>query len=121
MAVLTTRERVLSIVVLCAVLAYQIYVVVLAVWQAPTFRTLFAGIGGPLPLMTRSFLAFYRYWWIATVLLAALSFDVLRRRDPPLWYFAATVVATAATALGMHAWMHEAVYAPLFEILRRVG
>lgn len=121
MALLTTRERTLAIVVLSTILAFQVYAVILAFWQAPTFMKLFAGLGGPLPLVTRSFLASYPYWWIAPLVFALMSFDLLRRSDPPRWYFAATVSAAAAIAFGMYAWMREAIYAPLFEILDKIG
>lgn len=117
----TTRERTVALVFLSAALAYQIYAVVLAMWKAPVFAQLFAGLGGSLPFITRAFFSTRVFWWLVPVVFVALSFDVLRRRDPPLSYFVLVLAGSALAAFFMHAWLHEAMYAPLYEILRKIG
>jgi hypothetical protein len=113
----TTRER---FVALSVALFFQVYAVILAIWQAPVFAQLFAGLGGPLPFITRAFFSTRAFWWLVPVIFAALSVDVLRRRDPPLIYFILVFVGSALAAFSMHAWLHEAMYAPLNEILRKI-
>lgn len=117
----TTRERVVALVALSAALLYQIQAVVLAVWKTPVFAQLFAGLGGPLPFITRAFFAARSYLWLVPVCFAALSFDVLRRRDPSLLYFVLVLAGSALAGFAMQAWMNEAMYAPLYEILRKIG
>ena len=50
-----------------------------------------------------------------------LSFDVLRRREPPLLYFVLVLVGSTLAAFSMHAWIREAMFAPLFETLQKIG
>jgi len=116
----TTRERIVALVALSMTLIYQIYTVVLAIWKTTTFAQLFAGLGGDLPFITRAFFATRSFWWLVPVVFAALSVDVLRRREPPLIYFALVLVGSALAAFLMHTWMTEAMYAPLYEILRKI-
>jgi hypothetical protein len=118
---LTLRERIILAVFLAVALACQVYAVALAIWQAPAYATLFEGLGTQLSMTTRSFLATYRHWWIATVLITLASVDLLRRRDPPLWYLTITVSVAAVTAFGMHVWMREALFGPMFDLLRKIG
>ena len=121
MAIYTPRERVVALVGFSVALAGQVYAVVLAIWKAPVFAQLFAGLGGELPLITRAFFATRPFWWLVPLVFGLLSFDVLRRQAPSLTHFASVLVASALTALSMHAWMVEAMYAPLFDILHQIG
>jgi hypothetical protein len=114
------RKRLTEVVVLAAALLWQLYVVVYAYRHIPDFAQLFAGLGGPLPLITRSCLVTYRLWGLLPLLFAALSADVLRRRNPSPRYFGLVLIGTLLTALGLHAWLQEAMYAPLFRILDQV-
>jgi len=115
------RQRVSALVALGAALAWQLYAVVSALRHASAFRSLFAGLGGTLPPVTRYFFASYPYWVILPILFAVLSVDVLRRQNPPLPYFTAVLVASVASALTLHAWLYEAFFAPLFTILEKIG
>ena len=117
MASSENRQRITTIVVLATSLLWQLYVVVTAFRHAPDFRKLFAGLGGPLPSMTRLFFATYLWWWLVPVGFAILSFDVVRRRDPPLRYFAAVTGGAVLVGFVLCAWMYEAFYQPLFSIL----
>jgi hypothetical protein len=117
----TTRERVVALVALAVALAYQIYAVVVAIWKAPVFAQLFAGLGGELPFITRAFFATRLFWWLVPLAFAALSFDVLRRQDPSLRYFVLVLAGSALAAFSMHTWLVEAMYAPMYEILRKIG
>jgi hypothetical protein len=115
------RQNVIAVIVFSAGILWQIYAVVLASRHAATFQSLFAGLGGPLPLVTRAFFASYPYWVILPVSFGLLAMDVLRRREPPLPYFAAVLAGTYAAALLLHAWVQEAFFAPLFSILHKIG
>ena len=111
----------MATVVLAAAIAWQIYEAAMALYQAPQFIPLFHGIGLELPLVTRSFIASYRYWWLVPLLFAALSADVMRRRAKPLLYFSAVLTLSVATALTLHAWLYQALSRPLATILEKVG
>ncbi len=117
----TNRERIVALVALCFALIYQIYAVVAAVWKAPVFAQLFAGLGGPLPFITRAFFLTRLFWWLIPIAFAALSFDVLRRPDPSLRYFVFVLVGSVLAAFFMHTWLVEAMYAPMYRILRNIG
>ena len=116
----TTRERIVALVALSLAVIYQIYVVVWAFWKTPVFAQLFAGLGGPHPFVTRAFLSTRLYWWIVPVVCGALSFNVLRRRDPSLLHFVLVLVGSTLAAFLLHAWIVEAMYAPLYEILEKI-
>jgi hypothetical protein len=115
------RRRFAEIATLAAALLWQIYVVVSAYRHAPRFATLFAGLGGPLPFVTESFLATYRFWGLLPLLSAALIADVLRRRNPSARYFGLVLTAVLLTGFLLHAWLYEAIYAPLYTILDKIG
>lgn len=115
------RQRISAIVALAAALAWQLYAVVSALRHAALFRSLFAGLGGPLPPVTRYFFATYPYWVILPILFALLSVDVLRRQRPSLPYFTCVLVASVVSALTLQAWLYEAFFAPLFTILEKIG
>ena len=121
MAIYTTRERIVALVALSVALLCQIYAAMIAVWKTPVFAQLFAGLGGPLPFITRAFFATRIFWWLVPTAFALVSVDVLRRRDPSLLHFVLVLVGSALAAFMMHAWIREAMYAPLFEILRKIG
>lgn len=115
------ERRFAEIVTLSAGLLWQLYVVITAYRQAPRFEVLFAGLGGPLPLVTRSFLATYRFWGLLPLLFAALTVDILRRRNPSLRYFGLVLAAGFLSALVLHAWLYEAIFAPLNTILDKIS
>jgi len=118
---LSRREKAMAGVVLATALAGQAYAVVVAVRDAPTFVSLFSGLGEPLPAVTRAVLGSYSYWWVLPVAFAGLSLDVLRRRTPSLPYLVAVLAGSFATALVLHAWTREALFAPMLGILRQIG
>lgn len=111
------RQRITTIIVLGTSIAWQIYVVVTAIRRAPSFEKLFTGLGGPLPLITRSFFATYLWWWLIPVGFAILSFDVIRRRDSSLRYFTSVTIGAVLVGFALCAWLYEAFYQPLFSIL----
>jgi hypothetical protein len=115
------RRKIMVAVVFGVPIVWQLYAFISALRHAPVFASLFAGLGGPLPLVTRSFFAAYPFWWVLPVLFTALSFDVWRRDNPPLPYFVAVLVASTVSALALHAWLNEAIFAPLFTILEKIG
>jgi hypothetical protein len=115
------RPKLLAVIALAAPLAFQIYAVVLAFRHAPTFRALFDGLGAPLPLLTRCFLASYPYWVLVPLAFALIAADILRRPQVSTSYFATVLGGSFAVALALHAWLQEAVYAPLYSILDKVG
>ena len=115
------RQKVMIAVVFGVPIVWQIYVFISALRHAPAFRSLFAGLGGSLPLVTRSFFAAYPFWWVLPVLFTALSVDVWRRDNPPLSYFVAVLVASIVSALALHVWLNEALFAPLLTILEKIG
>lgn len=121
MAIYTPRERVVALVAFSIALAGQVLAVVLAIWKAPVFAQLFEGLGGELPFITRAFFATRLFWWLAPIVFGLLSFDVLRRRDPSRAYFTVVLVASTLVAFSLHAWMVQAMYAPLYDILREIG
>jgi len=117
----TKRERIVVIVALAAPVAWQVFAVVIAIWKAPVFAQLFAGLGTELPLATQAFFAARPFLWLVPLAFAALSFDVLRRRDFFPLYFAVVFIGATLVALVMQAWMVQAMYAPMDEILQKVG
>jgi len=121
MARISDRERVVAVIALVAALAWQIYVLIRVALQAPTFLTLFEGLGTPLPTVTRAFVATYRYWWLVTALFSALSLDLLRRRELPVAYFATILAFSAATALALDAWLEQAVLGPMIDLMQKIG
>jgi len=117
----TDRQKIMIAVVFGAPILWQLYAFISAFRRAPAFRSLFTGLGSPLPPVTRSFFAVYPFWWILPVLFALLSIDVWRRDNPPLPYFVAVLVASTVSALALHAWLNEAFFTPLLTILQRIG
>ena len=115
------RQNVIAIVVFAAGILWQLYAALLALRHAAAFQSLFAAVGGPLPLVTRAFFASYPYWVILPISCGLLAMDVLKRREPPLPYFAAALAGTYGAALLLHAWVQEAFFAPLFSILHKIG
>jgi hypothetical protein len=115
------RWRLTEVLALGAGLLWQLYVAVTAFLRVPDFEKLFAGLGGPLPLVTRSLLATYRLWIVFPLLSAVLVADVLRRRNPSLRYFGLVLAAVLLTAMLLQAWLYEALYSPLFTILDQIG
>ena len=117
----TTRERVVVIVALAAPIAWQVLAVVIVIWKTPVFARLFAGLGTELPFTTQAFFAARPFLWLVPLAFAGLSFDVLRRRDFPARYFVVVFIAAILVALVMQAWMVQAMYAPMYEILDKIG
>ncbi|MFY9826110.1 MAG: hypothetical protein WAM82_32390 [Thermoanaerobaculia bacterium] len=120
-SIVRDRQKIIAIVAFAAPIVWQLYAVVLALRHATLFKSLFAGLGGPLPLVTNAFFLAYPYWGLVPILFVVTSWDVLRRRNPPLPYFSSVLVASYAAALLLHAWLQEAFFAPLFSILQKIG
>jgi hypothetical protein len=95
--------------------------VVPTAWYHGTGLRHVAGLGGSLPFVTRAFFSTRIFWWLVPVAFALVSFDVLRRRKPSLLYFVLVLAGSTLAAFTMHVWIREAMYAPLFEILRKIG
>jgi hypothetical protein len=117
----TSRQRIVAIVAFAAPILWQMYAVVSAFRQAPALKKLLSGLGDEIPLVTQYFYALYPFWWLAPVIFAGLSLDVLRRHDPPLVYFSSVLVASVISSLVLHAWLYEAFFAPLFSVLEKIG
>ena len=117
----TRRERVVVIVALAAPIAWQVFAVVIAIWKGPVFARLFAGLGTDLPVSTQTFFAARPFLWLIPLAFAGLSFDVLRRRDFSPLYFVVVFIGATVVALVVQAWMVQAMYAPMDDILRKVG
>jgi hypothetical protein len=115
------RHRLTLALVLGVVFAWLVYVVVAGQRNGRTFAVLLEGLGGELPAITRSFFATYRWWWLLAVAYALLAVDVVRRRSPPPRYFAIVLATMLLTAFGLLAWMYEAVFQPLTDILEKIG
>ena len=121
MPAFTNRERFVALVALSAPVAWQAFVVALALWKAPVFAQLFAGLGGELPLVTRAFFASLPVLWLVPLAFLGLSIDVLRRPSAPFPYFITVLVGSTLVALSLPAWIVGAMYAPMYEILRKIG
>ena len=119
-ASLPGRYRLAVGLLLAVVFAWLLYVVVAGLRNGRTFSVLLEGLGGPLPAVTTAFFATYRWWWILAVAFAALAVDVARRPDPPPRYFAVVLATMLLTAFGLLAWMYEAVFQPLTDILQKI-
>ena len=115
------RWRLTEVVTLGAALLWQLYLVLTAFLRVPHFEKLFAGLGAPLPLLTRSLLATYRLWIVFPLLSAVLVAVVLRRRHSSARSFGLVLAAVLLTAMLLQAWLHEALYAPLMTILDQIG
>ncbi|HXT19426.1 MAG TPA: hypothetical protein VN811_06310 [Thermoanaerobaculia bacterium] len=89
-------------------------------WKTAVFARLFAGLGAELPLSTRAFFVARPFLWLVPLAFAALTFDVLRRRGAPWLYFIAVFIAATVAALALQAWMVQAMYAPMDEILQKI-
>jgi hypothetical protein len=101
-------------------LFWLVYVVAAAQRHAPVFRSLFEGLGSPLPLVTRALFASYQWWWVAPLVLAAAAFDVVRRPTPSPRYFAIVLAVTLLLAATLHAWLYEAFFQPLIGVLKAI-
>jgi hypothetical protein len=115
------RHRLTLAGVLAVALAWLVYVVSSGLRNGRSFSILLEGLGGPLPTVTRTFFATYPWWWLLAVGFALLSVDIVRRPEPPVRYFAVVLAATLLTAFGLLAWMYEAVFQPLTDILQKIG
>jgi hypothetical protein len=107
--------------ILLAALALLVAVVTTAQQRAPIFRSLFEGLGSPLPPITVALFASYRWWWVAPLVLVVVALDVIRRPTPPPGYFGITVAAIAIIAVVLHTWMYEAFFQPVIGILKDIG
>ena len=114
------RVRVVILVALAAPIAWQVVAVVLAMWRTAVFTRLFAGLGTELPLSTKVFLAARPFLWLVPLAFAGLSFDILRRRNTAPLYFVVVFIAAFVVALALQAWMVQAMYAPMNEILPKI-
>ena len=112
--------KAIAAVALAASIAWQLYAVALARWYAPRFRELFEGLGAPLPSITLLFLASYPYWFLVPLLFAVLALFAIRRQPPSVAYLGALLAMSFASALALHGWLQEAVYAPLYAILDKI-
>jgi hypothetical protein len=115
------RQKIIAFVAFGTPVVWQLYACITAFRHAPGLISLFTGFGSPLPPVTRYFIATYPYWWVLPTLFAGLSADVLRRNHPPLLYFVSVLVASVGSALTLHAWLNEALFAPLFTIFEKIG
>jgi hypothetical protein len=118
---MSERERWAAGAVLGAAIAGQSYAALLAARYPSVFERLFAGLGAPLPMVTRTFLATAQWWPAVPVLFALVGVDLLRRRQPNLFHYAGVLLVAMAATVGMLAWIHEAFFAPAFSILQAVG
>jgi hypothetical protein len=78
------------------------------------------GLGAELPPITRSFVVTYPWWFLAPLICAALSMDILRRRQPPAAYVLVVVFVTMATGFVLQAWTNEAWFAPMLHLIRSI-
>ncbi|HEX7122559.1 MAG TPA: hypothetical protein VF178_09345 [Gemmatimonadaceae bacterium] len=100
---------------------WQVYIVAAAFRFAATLRPALANLGVQAPMLTRAFLATYRWWYVAPLLCAVLLFGVVRRDRPGDFRGPLTLVLCLATGLLLQAWLTEAWFRPLaamFEAVR---
>lgn len=115
-----TPQKVIAGITLTAALLWQLYAVFLAVHEAPRFGPLLSGLGMEPPLITRAFFASYRYWVAIPAGFALLSIDLLRRHEPRIAYFSSVLAGSFGSALILHAWLQQALSAPLADILQKI-
>jgi hypothetical protein len=114
-------QRVVTTLALAAPILWQAYVAVSAFRVAKELGLLLSGFGASLPFVTRSFLATHRGWIVVPVLFLGLSLDLLRRPHPRPLYVGAVLGSSLLAALVMEAWLQQALFAPLFSILEKIG
>ena len=106
-------------ILIAAAIAWQFYAAVAAWFRGRTLRRLLEGLGAEPPLIARLFLVTYPFWILIPILFTAGLLLWLRggRRSSPVLL----IIAAVAVALGLHAWMNEAWFLPLFQLIRQVG
>jgi len=101
-------------------IAWQVLTIVLAFRYGGALSALVSDLGIDAPVITRSFLASYRWWIVAPVLATLLVGDVARRSRPALVYGSIVLVTSVVAALALHTWMNEAWFGVLFTIMAKV-
>lgn len=121
MDALTARERALITVVLVIGIAWQVYQLFWIFRFVPLIDGMVSGFAFPLPPLTKSFFATYRFWPAAPVLSVLLTADLLHRERPSALH----VLAVAGFILGagwvMSIWSLEAAFAPMFALFEKFG
>ena len=98
---------------LLCVVAWQVYLVVLAFRLVPDFAVLFEGLGVAVPWATRLFLGLYQFSPLMPVVCGMITLVVVRK-DPIPFASAVTLFAvSAALALGFQFWFVEAMFSPM--------
>lgn len=107
-----------AIALLSVIVVWQLYVVVVILLRAATFLEIFTGLGAVLPPLTRLFFITYRFWIAVPLVFAGFLIDLARRNDAPVRYAALLVAVALAVSFVMHAVATEALYAPLFSLIK---
>jgi len=108
-------------VLLGVLICWQVYVVVAAIVHSLPLGALLSGLSAEPPLITRVYLRTALFWPLAPVLSAVLAVDLLRRPAPSAFHSTAVVLVIAVLGFAMQAWANEAFFAPLLELMRKVG
>lgn len=116
----TAWPRAYFLTVAAVGVAAQLWIVFLAFRYGSVLQTFLTDLGVVQPIATASFLATYRWWLVSPVVSALLSADVARRPEPPRSYVIVVLLLTVAAAGVLEAWMHEAWFGPLVQIIRQL-
>ena len=112
----------LTLAVLFGVLlAWQVYVVLAAIHHGLVLSALLSSLGTTLPAITRAYLATLMYWPGVPLVSVLLAADVLRRPTPPIKYSGFALLFVAGAGFTLQAWASEAWFAPILELMRKLG
>ncbi len=108
-------------VALTVTAVWQVYIVAVAFRMAPVLENLLAGLGSELPTITGSFLGSYRFFVLLPAATAGAALVALRRESLGPWQSALLVGLALGATMALHAWINEAFFAPVLDLLRTIG
>ena len=102
-------------------IAWQLVVIALAFRHAAPLQRLGVDLGIVPPASTRLFLASYQWWPVAPLLCVGLLLLAVRRDGHSHRTMLAAAVVPLAMGLILQAWANEAIVAPIWSIIQKVG
>ena len=110
----------IAVVVIVLATVWQIYLIALLFRVAPTMQHLLADLGAELSLPTRTLLGAYRWSPSVPLLSVLLTIDIMRRRRVHRGHAVAVLIIVVGLSCGLHAWIMEAWFRPMFQLIEAV-
>ncbi len=117
----TISVQVNASILLAFTFLWQAWVVFHSYRKGPLLREIMEGLGADLPLITTSYLAIYRFFFLMPIVTLVMAVAVLKMPRVSLRWTTVAVVCGLVFGMLLQAWTTEAFFAPMVGLINQIG